>query len=144
MFFFNRENINGQASCPFLEKKMDSKISIQNQGVALGDSHSSLCEDGMPSHDDAQWFTNAMNNNAVDPSHNMTTQSLNKVSEMSEDLKAKSDHLNNSFKTATANDDFTAMIQTLRDISEYGFQTSMVTKVVSKATQAVDKLTNLN
>lgn len=124
---------------------MDTKISIHNQGTALSDAHSSLCEDEMPSHDDAQWFSNAMNNNsALDPANNMTTQFLNKVSEMSESLKAKSDHLNKSFKSATAGDDFTAMMQTLREISDYGFQTAMVTKVVSKTTQAVDKLTNLN
>ena len=121
---------------------MDSKISIRNQGIELGNSRSSLLEEEMPSHEDVQLFANAMN--GADSSNNMTTQFLNKVSEISEDLKTKSENLSKQFKSATAGDDYTAMMQTLRDMSEYGFQTAMVTKVVSKTTQAVDKLTNLN
>ena len=139
---------------------MDTKISIRNQGISLGESHSSFGEDEMPCHEDAQWFSNAlnnsnatnkssvtssaMNNGAVDSTHNIGTQFLNKVADMSEDLKAKSDHLGKRFKTASANNDFTDMMQTLREISDYGFQTAMVTKVVSKSTQALEKLTNLN
>jgi type III secretion system YscI/HrpB-like protein len=152
--------MNGRVSCPFLEKKMDTKISIHNQGTALGESHSPFGEEEMPCHDDAQWFSDAMNNphatnksalasgatngGAVDSTHNIGTQFLNKVADMSEDLKAKSDHLGKRFKTASTSNDFTDMMQTLREISDYGFQTAMVTKVVSKSTQALEKLTNLN
>ncbi len=122
---------------------MTSKISIQSQGAELGSSHSSLFEDDVvPNKDDAQWFANAMN--SVDSNLNMTDRFLNKVYEVSEDLKVKNENLNKNFKFGTASDDYTAMMQTLRDVSDYGFQTAIVTKVVSKATQAVEKLTNLN
>lgn len=124
---------------------MNSKISIHNQGAEMGYSHSSLFEeDVVPNKDDAQWFASAMNSVDSGMNMNMTDRFLNKVYEVSEDLKTKNENLSKSFKNGSASDDYTAMMQTLKDVSDYGFQTAMVTKVVSKTTQAVEKLTNLN
>jgi type III secretion system YscI/HrpB-like protein len=80
-----------------------------------------------------------------DPSDmNISEQFTNKITQLSDDLKAKSDSINKGFKTARSSDDYTAMMHSLREISDYGFQTAVLTKVVSKTTQAIEKLTNLN
>jgi type III secretion system YscI/HrpB-like protein len=122
---------------------MISKIGIHQQGIELDESLTRFYEEQTsPAKEEIDLFASAMKKDPADM--NISEQFLNKVNQLSDDLKAKSDSINKSFKTTKSSDDYTSMIQSLREISDYGFQTAVLTKVVSKTTQAVEKLTNLN
>lgn len=122
---------------------MVSKIGIHQQGLELDESLSSFYqEQSSPQKEDVDIFLSAMKKDPSDM--NISEQFMSKITQLSDELKAKSDAINKGFKTTTSADDYTTMMKSLREISDYGFQTAVLTKVVSKATQAVEKLTNLN
>lgn len=122
---------------------MISKVGIHQQNFELSESLSSFYEESnSPAQEEIDLFLSAIKKDPADM--NISEQFMNKISALSTELKDKKDHINNGFKSTKSSDDYASMIQSLRDISDYGFQTAVLTKVVSKATQAVEKLTNLN
>lgn len=122
---------------------MISKVGIHQQNFELSESLNSFYEEkNSPAQEEIDIFLSAIKKDPSDM--NISEQFINKISEISADFKNKKEDIQNSFKTTKSSDDYASMIQSLREVSEYGFQTAVLTKVVSKATQAVEKLTNLN
>lgn len=122
---------------------MISKVGIHQQNFELTESLNGFYEESSsPAKEDIDIFLSAIKKDPTDM--NISEQFINKIGELSADLKDRKDNINNSFKSTKSSDDYASMIQSLREISDYGFQTAVLTKVVSKATQAVEKLTNLN
>jgi type III secretion system YscI/HrpB-like protein len=122
---------------------MISKVGIHQQNFELSESLNSFYEEkNSPAQEEIDLFLSAIKKDPSDM--NISEQFINKISEMSVDFKNKKEDIHNGFKTTKSSDDYASMIQSLREISDYGFQTAVLTKVVSKATQAVEKLTNLN
>ena len=121
---------------------MISKVSIFNQDMELGVGQDAAFQDSfIPDQQDANWFADAVQ--APDGDMNLAERFLDQVHSVSENLKLKNEELNQQFEAGESTDSFVDMLSTLRQVSDYGFQTAMVAKAVSKGTQAFEKLTNM-
>ncbi len=120
---------------------MNSKISMFNQSMEIGlDSPAVVEYEPLPSHAEAQLFAESISANSP---LNMSDQILDKFEGINSHLQEKREDLDEQLKVTTSSDDYGQMLGSMKDMSDYGFQTALAAKVISKCTQAVEKLTNL-
>lgn len=94
-----------------------------------------------PAQDDVNWFSDAFSK--IGSEANVGDKIVERLQNASNDLKLKREKLDEQFKTGSASDDFTSMVETAHQVSQYGFQTALMAKLISKSTQSVEKLTNI-
>ena len=121
---------------------MINKYSMYNQTLQSGaDTPVYQQELAPPEQDDVNWFSDEFSK-AGKEGH-VGDRIVEQIQNASNDLKLKRESLDERFKNGSSTDSFTTMINTARNVSEYGFQTALMAKVVSKSTQSIDKLTNM-
>ena len=121
---------------------MINKYSMYDQALQTGQDNPVYQQElAPPAQDDVNWFSEAFNN--IGKQGHVGDKIVEQIQGASNDLKLKREQLDEQFKNGSATDNFTSMVSTVRQVSEYGFQTALMAKVISKSTQSIEKLTNL-
>ena len=94
-----------------------------------------------PAQDDVNWFSDAFSK--IGQQGNIGDKVIEQLQTAVNDLQSKREEMNSRQKKATREDDFVDLLTMAREASEYGFKTALMAKVISKSTQSVEKLTNL-
>ncbi len=116
------------------------KYSLYDKSLQGGDIEK-FQQELVPAVEDVNWFNDAFNK--IGSNENIGEMVFDQIQGASENLKVKREQIENNFKTASSADDAIAMMDRLRQISDYSFQSALMAKVISKSTQAMEKLTNL-
>ncbi|VUD40262.1 hypothetical protein TDB9533_00045 [Thalassocella blandensis] len=121
---------------------MINKYSMYDQALKSGAENPVYQQElSAPAQDDVNWFSDAFSK--IGSEANVGDKIIDKIQSASNDLKLKREKLDEQFKTGNASDDFTSMVETSHQVSQYGFQTALMAKLISKSTQSIEKLTNI-
>ncbi|TQV84064.1 hypothetical protein FKG94_05200 [Exilibacterium tricleocarpae] len=120
---------------------MSSKISVYDQSIQTADAPAFQQELMPPREEDVRWFSEAINE--VGNESNIGDRVVSHLQKSADDLKEKRESLDEQFKNASKGSSYFDIANTSRLASDYGFQTALMAKVISKSTQSIEKLTNL-
>jgi len=117
------------------------KITDTPSSLFAGDSDLSATPSHQPSITDANLFSNSVADEPADaiPQGGI----LNHATQMFDQVNDQKNRIDNSLRRASKSTDPTVMNKVEGQLSDYYLENMMNTKIVSKAVQSVDKITNL-
>lgn len=92
---------------------------------------------------DAHWFTAAISKADTPVSDNVAERVIGSLSGSSEHLQNLSDQANRDLRKASKSADPDAISKASRSLSNFYLEALLTSKMISKGTQAVEKLTSL-
>lgn len=121
--------------------------SIQGLGFDSAVGHSTHVTPSKPaaaSQSDASWFSAALqSNHKPADTGNVAERIVGQLSGSSEHLQKLSDDADRALKKASKSNDPRDVVQANRAMSSFYLESLLTTKLISKGTQTVEKLTNL-
>lgn len=120
---------------------------IQGVGVAAESSSPqavSPATQQAPERADVQWFSAAIQPSTQGAGdNNVAERIVGQLSGSSEHLQRLSDQADRALRKASSSSDPMDVVQANRSLSSFYLESLLTTKLISKGTQAVEKLTNL-
>ncbi|NIG12954.1 type III secretion system protein [Pantoea sp. Al-1710] len=113
----------------------------QDPSSLFADQNDISLTPSQPTMSDASLFANSLDNEPADVASNGGI--LHKASEMFDQVNNEKNQLDTTLRRATQSTDPLAMNKAEGQLSNYYLESMMNTKIVSKAVQSLDKITNL-
>lgn len=105
--------------------------------------HDVLSSDVEPNQDDVRWFSAAIQHPTRPEDTNVAERIVNQLASSSQELQNLSDDANRALRKASSSSDPKDVVQANRALSSFYLESLLTTKMISKATQAVEKITSL-
>ncbi|MCE8032133.1 EscI/YscI/HrpB family type III secretion system inner rod protein [Billgrantia tianxiuensis] len=96
-----------------------------------------------PERGDVQWFSAAVQPTERAADSNVAERIVGQLAGSSEHLQQLSDKADRALRKASKSNDPQDVIQASRSLSSFYLESMLTTKLISKGTQAIEKLTNL-
>jgi len=117
------------------------KITDHASSLFAGDNDLSFTAPHSPTLSDASMFSNEVADHPADVAPNGGI--LSHATQMLDQVNDQKNHIDTSFRRAAKSTDPLEMNKVEGQLSNYYLQNMMNTKIVSKAVQSLDKITNL-
>lgn len=122
----------------------DAIQSVRTATEITPDNSPKLSLDGHgPSSDDVNWFSAQLKVTPSQPDANVAERIVGQLSGSSQHLQQLSDNADRALRKAADSSNPQDVIQANRALSSFYLESLLTTKLISKGTQAIEKLTNL-
>lgn len=118
--------------------------SVRSSAGVTPENSPKLSLDGQgPSSDDVNWFSAQLKATPRQPDANVAERIVGQLSGSSQHLQQLSDNADRALRKAADSSNPHDVIQANRALSSFYLESLLTTKLISKGTQAIEKLTNL-
>ncbi|SHO56776.1 type III secretion system inner rod subunit SctI [Vibrio quintilis] len=119
-------------------------VQLNHQIPQSGNISPATAEPSAPDQSDVSWFSAALNPvQQKDNDNNVAERIVSQLAGSSEHLQKLSDKADRAVRKASRSSDPQDVMQANRSLSSFYLESLLTTKLISKGTQAVEKLTSL-